>query len=208
MIEWGLKSHVTVCNDYALKANIDYAMSYNKARGHAYDVFVGAGYHFWPCNCQWRVTPFAAFSIEHQRFESCYSSCKLCTHWYGPQVGCDFNYQINCACAAYGSIAYQFTWLKGRLHAKCGHDLHDWRDSFRQHGYGYGVDICLGLKYALCNNWLLDIGASFKLRKLTHGHQCGHQGFSWEDEPAQSWHHLKHVEWRSAKISAALVYNF
>lgn len=218
MIEWGIKSRVTVCHDYAMKAHIDYAMPYNKARGNAYDVSVGAGYHFWPCDCVWRITPYAGFSIERQRFESCCSSsvlnrftdfdASLRTHWYGPWVGCDVDYQIGCGWSAYGSFAYQFTWLKGHLHAKCGNQQFGWKDSFRQHGYGYGVDVCLGLKYALCENWLLDVGTSFRLRHLTHGHQCGHHTFWDEEEPAQSWHHLKHVEWRSAKLSAALVYNF
>lgn len=207
MVQWGVKSQVTMDHCYSLKCIADYANAYNKARDSAYDISLGVGYHFYTCDCTLRITPYAGFEINRQRFKSCleqYSAIRADlpdplpepnyfanlhtryrAHWYAPWIGVDLDYMFSCDWKAYGSFAYYFTRIRGKGHTSFGSLAADGfaaRDVFSQHGYGHGIGLGLGLQYNLAENWVLDVSGWFEDRKVYSGKQHGKHWFETEAE--------------------------
>lgn len=195
LVQWGIKSQVTIDHCFLLKALGDYALSYNKPQDSAYDLFVGGGYELYNCDCDLKVTPIIGFVINQQRFKNCkagYSAVRYIpetfsephyfadlktryrSYWYGPSLGLDINYMLGCGWKAYGSIACQYAFLRSKGHASVGdltYDGYHSRDSIHQHGQGYGLEIGMGMQYQLTENWLIDFSGVFEKRKALWGRQ-------------------------------------
>ena len=71
MIEKGLSSEITLCDRWAIKADGNIAIGYNKARDWAFDLSVALGYHFNLCNCSLRLTPLVGYAIDQERYHLC-----------------------------------------------------------------------------------------------------------------------------------------
>jgi lipopolysaccharide assembly outer membrane protein LptD (OstA) len=193
MIEKGLSSEVSFSN-WTLEADSNVSFAYNKPHDWAWDLSIGAGYHFDLCNNSIRITPLVGYAIDRQRFHTCNENflsdncstrdfitlAKLTSfyraHWNSPWIGVNFHYAINECWKTYSDFAYHFVRLRGKGHTSFGdRNLNGFqeRDRFRhrQHGWGFTWDV--GLQYAIDCNWLLDTNAQFEYRKTHHGHQKG-----------------------------------
>jgi len=233
MVEWDLFSEVTLCGNYALKASADYAVAYNKTHNHAYDVSVAGGRHFYSCDYTFRYTPYFGISVERQHFRNCHTCCDsnadlrslYRSHWFSPWLGLDADVQLCDQWKARAGVAYHVGWLRANGHARFGtlsvDDFAQW-ESIHQRGNMYGFDVEAALQYAICCDWLLDLSACFKTRKLFHGHQhsrfedagtfsCGDSSSSSSSSSSddnKTHSKLKNVEWHSFKVALSLAYSF
>lgn len=199
MIEKGLSSEITLCDRWAIKADGNIAIGYNKARDWAFDLSVALGYHFNLCNCSMRLTPLVGYAIDQERYHLCdrdflsdietettydFTVSQLTSfyraHWYSPFIGFDFHYAINECWKFYSDFAYHFVTLKGKGHTTVGNFQQNSfmaKDCFHQNSHGWGFTWDCGIQYAIDCNWLLDVGTQFEYRKAHHGHQHSHHSF-------------------------------
>lgn len=199
MIEKGVKSQVTFHENFAVMADGNFSMAYNKAHDWAFDLAVAVGYHFNLCNCTIRLTPFVGYEIDRQRLHSCDEdfvtdiknkrqyqflisqlTAYYRAHWNSPFIGFDVHYAINECWKLYSDFAYHFVSLRGKGHTTLGSfqkNSFESRDHFNQRSHGWGFTWDTGIQYALDCNWLLDLGTQFEYRKAHHGHQHAHHTF-------------------------------
>lgn len=238
MIEKGLSSSVTFCDKFALYADGDFSVAYNRGHDWAFDLAVAAGYHLDLCSCSIRLTPFVGYEINRQRFHSCdedfltdgatrhrFAVAQLSSfyraHWNSPFIGFDIHYAINECWKLYSDFAYHFVTLRGRGHSTLGNFLQNGfesQDRFHQRAHGWGITWESGLKYAIDCNWLLNLAAHFEYRKAHHGHlhnrHCFNARFPNRSRGLKTnfsdevSHRSKHVEWRSLRIEVGATYRF
>jgi hypothetical protein len=199
MIEKGLSSTVIFCDKFALYADGDFSVAYNKGHDWAFDLDVAAGYQFDLCSCSIRLTPYVGYEINRERFHSCdedfLTDIETCNahlfavsqlssfyraHWNSPFIGVDIFYAINECWKLYSDFAYHFVTLRGKGHSTLGNfqtNGFESKDRFHQRAHGWGITWETGLKYAIDCNWLLNLAAHFEYRKAHHGHLHNHHTF-------------------------------
>ncbi|MCE5316237.1 MAG: hypothetical protein LLG04_02600, partial [Parachlamydia sp.] len=168
MIEKGFRSCATFCDKFALYADGDFAVAYNKARDWAFDLAIAAGYHFDLCSCSIQLTPFVGYEINRQRFHSCdedflteIQTCRSVNfavsqldsfyraHWNSPFIGFDVRYAINECWKLYSDFAYHFVRLCGKGHTTLGNfqqNGFESEDRFHQRNDGWGITWDTGLQ--------------------------------------------------------------
>lgn len=211
MVQWGINSEAAMDDMYALNAKGKYAYAYNKASGHAYDLSIGMGYHFYRCDCCLKVTPCIGFSIERQWFKKncCFEDVNISyrTHWYSPWIGLSGEYLLSDFWKVYGSASYHYCHLRAQGQAR----FDNAEENFKHRGWGNGFDFTCCLQYILSDEWCFNLCTDFEMRNVKSGKQQSVQRQVIANQEDGEWiekNHLQHVEWRSFRFEFAIGYRF
>jgi opacity protein-like surface antigen len=187
--------------------------------GEVLDGLAGLGYKFTFLGGRFTAAPISGYSHheQHLTFNSVDADCdfiggltghipgihgKYDTRWYGPWVGMDIVFDMQCCWSLYASA--EFHWPRYRGKGRFEHLPYELVSHFKQTTIGYGEIFFAGLEYDLCKYWKLGIlynYSKFKTRK--HGKEV----FIPHDDCSPHFS-LHRVMWLSWSIMGDILYTF
>lgn len=189
-----------------------------------FDADIAFGYPCYFCECQAYLAPVVGYSYNQQYFtddnnkkftfdssrivyeHDCCTN-KLMSHWYGPFVGLDFNYQPCGGCwNAYA--AFEYHWANNKTKREVSSSF-DSLDNFNHHfSSGHGWLVNIGLAYDWNECW--GIGLDFVYRDYSASRHSHFDNSDVEEFFGSSLDgsFKASTKWRSATVNIALTRSF
>jgi len=199
----------------------EFSRSDNHAnRGEAFDLNAALGYTLCFFCDDFKFSPLAGYSLQEQHLTMTHGfqvidtfndstgrfsglNSRYRARWYGPWLGFDACYELNCHVKIIGQFQYHFARFEGKGHWNLRPDF---LDDFHQCGWGHGFVSKIGAEYEFDNRLALGILATYDTFRVTNGRDRVLAEFLGEIVHSET--RINEVNWHSFRIEGTLSYTF